>query len=94
LLQEAKESLEQAITSNALDRRKLTYLNDLAELYARQGEIELACSYATQCIMLIDQFGSKNAQQRLFQVHHLLQPYKESSYVQALNEQITPLLSR
>jgi DNA-binding SARP family transcriptional activator len=94
LLQEAREALEQAIGSDALSRRKLTYLSDLAGVYARQGEIEKAYTYACQCITLISKVNSKMARQRLLQIRSLLQPYEDHSLVQDLDEQIVPLFSR
>jgi tetratricopeptide (TPR) repeat protein len=93
LLQEAREVLEQAIGNSVLSRRKLTYLSDLAGLYVRQGEIEQAYTYATQCVTLIGQVHSQMAQQRLLQVHTLLRPYADNSLVQDLDEQMAPLLA-
>ncbi|MEO6888994.1 MAG: bacterial transcriptional activator domain-containing protein [Ktedonobacteraceae bacterium] len=95
LLQEAKESLEQALASEAPLKRRLYYLNDLAGVYARQGEIEAACDYVVQSIPLIMQIGSgsKTIRKHVFQVRLLLQPHEHSAAVQALDEQLVPLLS-
>jgi tetratricopeptide (TPR) repeat protein len=93
-LEEAKEALEQALQSNAPLKRKLYYLTDLAAVYARQGEVEKACYYTSQCIPLILQIGngSKTIQQHLLQTRALLHPYHETPYVQSLDEQMAPLL--
>lgn len=95
LLQEAKESLEQALAGEAPTKRKLYYLSDLAGVYARQGEVETACSYVVQGLPLVMQVGSgsKTIRQHLLQVRALLQPYEHTSSVQALDKQIAPLLS-
>ncbi len=93
-LQEAKESLEQALASEAAIKRKLYYLNDLAGVYARQGEVEIACAYIAQSIPLMMQVGSgsKTIRKHLLQVRTLLQPHEHTSSVQALDGQILPLL--
>src|SRR5260221_13191596 len=54
-LREANEALEQALNSNAPTKRKLYYLSDLAEAYAREGEVEKACSYIAQTFPIIMQ---------------------------------------
>ena len=93
-LQEAKEALAQALASDAPVKRKLYYLSDLAGVYARQGEVETACSYVTQTVPLIIQVGngSKTIRQHLLQARSLLRPYERTSYVQALDERMAPLL--
>lgn len=93
LLQEAREALEQAIKETGIHRRKLTYLSDLAALYARQGEIELAYTYATHCLSSMNRVDSHMSRQRLLQIRSLLQPYEHHSLVQDFNEQIRPLFS-
>jgi hypothetical protein len=94
LLQEAKESLEQALASEAPLKRKLYYLSDLAGVYARQGEVEAACSYVVQSIPAIIQVGSgsKTIRKHLFQVRALLQPNAHTSSVQTLDQQMAFLL--
>ena len=93
-LQEAREALEQALESDAPTKRKLYYLSDLAGVYARQGDVEKACSYLTQTVPLILRIGScsKTIHQHLLQSRTLLQPYEQSSHVQTLDEQMRPLL--
>jgi transcriptional regulator with XRE-family HTH domain len=95
LLRDAQEALELALASEAPAKRKLYYLNDLAGTYAHQGEVEAACSYVLQSIPLTIQVGSgsKTLRSHLLQVRALLQPYEQTSFVQALDEQIAPLLS-
>lgn len=94
LLQEAKETLEQALASEAPLKRKLYYLSDLAGVYARQGEVETACAYVIQSIPLIMHVGSgsKTIRKHLLQVRALLQPNEHTSSVQALDEQMALLL--
>jgi len=94
-LREAKEALEQALNSNAPTKRKLYYLSDLAEAYAREGEVEKACSYVAQTVPIIMQVGSgsKTIRQHLLQARSLLQPYEQTSYVRSLDEQMAPLLA-
>ena len=94
LLQEAKTALEQALESEAPQKRKLYYLSDLAGVYARQEEVETACAYVIQCIPLMQQIGSgsKTIYKHLLQVRALLQPNEHTSFVQALDEQMAPLL--
>ncbi len=90
LLQEAKEALEHALTLDSPPRRKLYYLSDLASAYARQGEIELACASATQCLDLLTRLGerSQTLQKHLLQLQELLQPYHEVASVRDLDEQL------
>jgi DNA-binding SARP family transcriptional activator len=94
LLQEAKESLELALASEAPLKRKLYYLTDLAGVHARQGEVETACSYIIQSIPFITQVGSgsKTIRKHLLQARTLLQPYEQTSFVEALDRQMAPLL--
>jgi hypothetical protein len=63
-------------------------------VYARQGEVETACLYVTQTVPLLMQLGSgsKTIRQHLLQARSLLQPYEHTSSVQALDEQMAPLL--
>jgi hypothetical protein len=93
-LQEAKEALQQALLRDAPMKRKLYYLSDLAGVHARQGEVEAACSYVTQTVPFLMQLGSgsKTIRQHLLQARSLLQPYERTPSVQALDEQMAPLL--
>ncbi len=93
LLKEAKEALEQALASEAPLKRKLYYLSDLAGVYARQGEVEAACTYLAQSIPLIMQVGSgsKTIRKHLVQMRVLLRSHEYLSAVQTLDEQIAPL---
>jgi transcriptional regulator with XRE-family HTH domain len=94
LLREARIALEQALASNAPMKRKLYYLSDLAGVYAREGDVEAACSYVSKTLPLIMQIGtsSKTIRQHLIQARTLLQPYQDTSSVRTLDEQMTPLL--
>jgi tetratricopeptide (TPR) repeat protein len=94
-LREAKEALEQALNSNAPTKRKLYYLSDLAGAYAREGEVEKACSYVAQTVPIIVQVGngSKTIRQHLLQARSLLRPYEQTSSVRSLDEQMAPLLA-
>jgi hypothetical protein len=88
------EALAQALASDAPVKRKLYYLSDLAGVYALQGEVETACSYVTQTVPLLMQVGngSKTIRQHLLQARMLLRPFERTSYVQALDERMAPLL--
>ena len=92
-LKEAKRALERALTSNASQRRKLYYLGDIALVEARQGEVEAACTYATQSIVNMGQVKSKSILRRLADVRQLLQPYEDVSCVKTLDAQIPLLLA-
>jgi tetratricopeptide (TPR) repeat protein len=93
-LEEAKASLEQALASEAPTKRKLYYLNDLASVYARQGDVETACSYVSQSIPLLMNIGSgsKTIRKHLLQVRTLLQSHEHIPSVHTLEMQIAPLL--
>lgn len=93
-LQASKEALEAALESVAPLKRKLYYLSDLASVYARQGEIERACAYAAQTIPLVLQVGhgSKTIRKHLLSMRMLLQSNEHTPVVQALDEQMAPLL--
>ncbi|HEU5384076.1 MAG TPA: bacterial transcriptional activator domain-containing protein [Ktedonobacteraceae bacterium] len=93
-LHEAKEALEQALVQEAPLKRHLYYGSDLACVYARQGEVEKACMSLLQIFPLMTQLGdgTKTLRKHVFQARSLLQPYKETLSVQALDEQIVSLL--
>ncbi|MBX5459322.1 MAG: hypothetical protein IRZ31_20710 [Thermogemmatispora sp.] len=95
-LREAQEALEQALTTPSPPRRKLYYLSDLASAYARQGEIEQACTFVSRCLALLTELGEQSltAQKHLLQVQELLQPYHDVPSVKALNEQLQPFSLR
>jgi DNA-binding SARP family transcriptional activator len=92
-LREARNALEQALASDAPTKRKLYYLSDLAGVYAREGDVEAACSYVTQTLPVIKHIGtsSKTIRHHLIQTRTLLQPYQDTSYVQKLDEQMMPM---
>lgn len=94
LLWEARMALEQALASDTPMKRKLYYLSDLAGVYAREGDVEAACSYVTKTLPLIMQIGnsSKTIRQHLIQARTLLQPYQDTLPVRSLDEQMTPVL--
>jgi DNA-binding SARP family transcriptional activator len=88
-LREAKSALEEALASEAPQKRKLYYLIDLASAYARQGEVERACAYVAQSLPTVLRVGgSKTIYKHLFQVRTLLQPYESTASLQALDEQL------
>jgi tetratricopeptide (TPR) repeat protein len=63
-------------------------LVDLGSVYAQQGEIEEACTRATQALMIISQTKSADDLQRLSDFRLELAPWASSSPVQTLDEQI------
>jgi DNA-binding transcriptional activator of the SARP family len=92
-LSEAKEALEQALANEVPLKRKLYYLSDLAGVYARQGEIEKACSLMTESIPLIMHIGSgsQTIRTHLLQARSLLQPNEHTPWVKTVDEQLVPL---
>jgi tetratricopeptide (TPR) repeat protein len=93
-LRGAREALEYALESEAPLKRKLYYLTDLASVYARQGEVEAACSYLVQSLPLMKQVGSgsETVRKHLEQARTLLEPYKQATAVQDVDAQMIPLL--
>ncbi|HYU73487.1 MAG TPA: helix-turn-helix transcriptional regulator [Ktedonobacteraceae bacterium] len=86
LLEQARNTLEQALLdSSAFARQKHLYLADLASVYARQGEVEMACDLIRQSIDLVDQATPKHVLQRLTEIQQLLHPWKETIYVKELD---------
>jgi hypothetical protein len=69
-LREAQAVLEQAISGSTLIRRKITYLHDLAGIYARKAEIEAACLTLTQSLPLLREIGEQTAKKAIEQNTH------------------------
>jgi hypothetical protein len=85
LLEQARHSLEQALLdTSALAGHKQMYLVDLARVYARLGEVEMACNLTRQTIDLTHQVTRKHVLQRLTEIQQLLQPWKETRHVKEL----------
>ncbi len=87
-LSEAKEALERALQSNTPARRKRYYLGDLSIIEARRGEIEAACLYATQSLMIPSSIESKSMWQRIVDLRTFLRPYQQETSVQTLETHI------
>jgi hypothetical protein len=92
-LYEAQAALETALTKEVPLKRKLYYLSGLAGIFARKGEVEMACTSLIESVPLMAQVGtgSKTIRQHVRQVHQLLRAYKDTFSVQALDEHLAPL---
>ena len=87
LLDQARDALEQALLdSSASIRQKQLYLADLASVYARRGEVEMACTLTKQTVDLMHLAMPKNVLQRMTEIQQLLWPWKETKYVKDLND--------
>lgn len=87
LLEQACNTLEKALLDvSASSRQKQLYRIDLACAYARRGEVERACTLASQTAQEARQTTANNVLQRLQEVHLLLQPWEKAPPVKYLNE--------
>ncbi len=66
-------------------------LVDLARAYVQQGEIEEAHRYANDALSVMVQLRSGRVFQRILNLRQELEPWKDTAYVQNLDEQISPL---
>jgi tetratricopeptide (TPR) repeat protein len=80
--------LEALTTLNSYPIGQAMALVDLGSVYAQQGEIEEACTRATQALMLISQTRSANTLQRVSNFRRELEPWASRAEVQTLDEQI------
>ncbi|HEV2654670.1 MAG TPA: hypothetical protein VGT82_06915, partial [Ktedonobacteraceae bacterium] len=86
LLEKSRIALEQALLdASASARQKQVYIADLASVYARQGEVEMACTLTKQAVDISSQATPKDVLQRLTEIQRLLQPWKETTYVKELD---------
>jgi tetratricopeptide (TPR) repeat protein len=86
LLEQARHSLEQALLDSSTSMwQKQLHLVDLASVYARQGEVEMACTLTKQTVDPTHLATRKNVLQRLTEIQQLLQPWKETIYVKELH---------
>ncbi len=88
---EAQTVLNDALKSISKDvpGGQATVLTDLAGTYAQQGEIEQACDYASQALVIIsNQNKSVNTLQRIRDLRLQLEMWKSTSHVKSLDEQI------
>jgi hypothetical protein len=90
-LREAQAALERAISGPTLIRRRITYLHDLAGVYARQAEREAACELIAQSLPLLGELGERTAKKRLTRIRAFLGPAEQNASVRALDEQIEAL---
>lgn len=94
LLEGAQGALIDALerlSPTKIQRRPILLL-DLANIYAKQGAIDEAYSYADQAMSITTQLRSKTVQQRLFSLQKELSPWKDVHCVRNLNSQISSLL--
>lgn len=89
-LTEGQNALKGALAQLSPTRiqRQPVLLIDLADTYTLQGNIEVACEYATRAIPLIDQIKSQAAFRRLLQLRQALKPWQETQQVKNLDSQI------
>ena len=66
-------------------------LVDLARTYTQQGEIEEAYRYANDALSMMVQLRSGRVFQRILNLRQELEPWKNTTYVQGLDEQIATL---
>ena len=72
--------------------RQPTYLRDLADTHVKKGEIEVACERAIQAVTLAAHVQLHKVVKRLLTLRQELEPWKNTQYVQALDDHLTPLL--
>jgi transcriptional regulator with XRE-family HTH domain len=72
--------------------RQPTYLRDLADTHVKKGEIEEACERAIQAVTLAAHVQLHKVVKRLLTLRQELEPWKNTQYVQALDDHLTPLL--
>jgi len=91
LLEDARQALKEASAQMNVDRRQRACLMvDMAQVYAREGEVESACNSARQ---IIDMARTDTPlQKRLLMVRTLLEPYKDVQVVKELDMQLKTLL--
>jgi transcriptional regulator with XRE-family HTH domain len=72
-------------------RHRSIMLIDLATTYIQCNEIEEACKYALQALVLLSQARSTRVLQRIADLRRLLEPWKTTRAVQRLDEQLAAL---
>lgn len=72
-------------------RHRSILLIDLATTYIHCNEIEEACKYASQALVLLSQSKSTRVHQRIVDLRRLLEPWKTTVAVQQLDEQMAAL---
>lgn len=72
-------------------RRRAIILTDLAHSYVLQEEIEQACRIANEALALAHQTKSSRAIERLHKLQRDLKPWRNTTNVQQLNEQLIQL---
>jgi len=94
-LEKAEKVVQDSITllDPALKQRLPTFLTDLADIYLKEGKIELACEYATQAAVNAAQIRLQKVVERLHKFRFDLEPWKNTQYVKHFDEQLRPLLT-
>lgn len=90
----AQEALAEAIEvlDPGLTRRKPNLLADLAGTYIQTGDIERACSIATEAATLVDQIKSQVVLQRILNLRKELEPWRSTASVSELDNHISSIL--
>src|SRR6266536_2060977 len=93
-LTQAQKTLKEALAllSPSMMQRRPALLIDLARTFTQQGEIEEACAYAIQAIILLAQLQSRTGMQRLLTLRQDLEPWIETSSVKKVDEHLETLL--
>jgi DNA-binding XRE family transcriptional regulator len=90
LLEESRQALQEASSQQNVSVRQRAFLIvDMAQVHAREGEVEAACNSAKQILDIAA--ADTLVLQRLLMVHKQLEPYADVSVVQELNREIRAL---
>lgn len=91
LLEEARQAIAESLSQpNVVPLSRAFNVVDMAQIYARKGEVEFACDYARQMIGIAG--ASAPLRQRLLTVCTLLEPYGDVAVVNELNREVKALL--
>lgn len=82
-----------ALTRPERIHKKSITLADLAMTYVQSGEVEEACKYAAQAILLVARTKSASVFRRVLKVRHALKAWCQTPYVKRLDEQIMVIQS-
>lgn len=91
----AQEALRESMASmdHGRQRHKSIILTDLALTYVQQNELEKACRYADQALTIMAQTRSLRTFQRILAFRRALEPWKSTSGVKNLDQQIATVRS-
>jgi hypothetical protein len=91
LLEDARQSIEEALSQpNAVSLQRIFYVADMAQLQAREGDVESACNSASEVIGVAD--SSASVRHKLLTVRTLLEPYADVQVVKDLESEMRALV--